>query len=113
MDPVTLGLLAATTTAVALDAAKTLGTEAAKGAAGEAGKTLWAKIQAKLGWTAIPAAQDLPAAIARALAADPARAQAVRDELAAAGRLAPVVGHVTAEAGSKVIIAHRIDKITM
>jgi len=69
MDPVTLATITAALTVLSM--------EVAKGAAGEAGKTLWNKIKSKLGWDQDPSPQDLAPEIARKLAADFKLAQEV------------------------------------
>ncbi len=63
MDPV---ILATVTSAILL-----IATEVMKGAAGDAGKTLWSNIKGMFGWSQDPSLPDLAPQIATRLAKDP------------------------------------------
>lgn len=63
MDPITLATITSALTLIA--------TEATKGVANEAGKSLWSLIKSKLGWTEEPPKGSLAQEIATKLSAEP------------------------------------------
>ena len=98
MDPI---VLATITSALTL-----LSTEAAKGAASEAGKQLWGRIRSMLGWAKDPSPPDLSAEIARKLATAPELASKIVELLQGNAHSVPqassLVQHIDAQ---KVIVA--------
>jgi hypothetical protein len=102
MDPIALATITSALTVVA--------TEVAKGAAGEAGKSLWNEVKSMFGWVQEPNKSDLAPDIAAKLVVDPELAKKVVQLLQAhpqdAGTAAALVGRIQAE---KVVVAQRID----
>jgi hypothetical protein len=98
MDPIALATI---TSALTL-----LSTEVAKGAAGEAGKQLWARIQSMLGWAKDPSPPELSVEIARKLATTPELASKIVELLQGHAHSVPqassLVGHIDAQ---KVVVA--------
>ena len=92
IDPVTLGVLTAAVT--------TLASEVGKGAMGEAGKELWARVKEAFEWVAEPEADALPTEVAKALVASPE----LRDRVAALLKESPEAG----AAGRVVIHAEKV-----
>lgn len=101
MDPITL---ATVTSAVTM-----LATEAAKSAAGEAGKALWEKVKRRLGFASEPKPADLPVEIALKLSGDTAAAKDILKLISGdkSSRSAALVGRIDAE---KVVVQY-IEKV--
>lgn len=104
MDPITLATL---TSGVVL-----LATEAAKGAATEAGKDAWNKIKSLFAWKKEPETSDLASQVAEALNANTQLAKQVLELLQqpSTGPSSTLVQTINAE---KVIVATNIDTVNM
>jgi len=99
MDPITLATITAAVTVLA--------TEAAKGAASEAGKDLWGKLKTLFGWQTDPKPEELPQTLARRINDDAQLAKQVLDLLQQhpTTTASAMVGHIQA---AKVIVANEI-----
>lgn len=73
MEPISLAILTAAVT--------TLATKAAEGFGEEAGKSLWGRVKAALGWSVEPPAQELAPKLAERFNADEAVARRVLELL--------------------------------
>ena len=99
MDPITLATVTAAVTS--------LGLEAAKGAASEAGKTAWTNIKSRFGWKVDPSPDALAHETAQKLHGDDELAERIVEILkqSKAGSSSALVEHITAE---KVVVAKAI-----
>lgn len=101
MEPISLAVLTA--------AATTLATKAAEGFAGEAGKDLWGRVKATLGWSTEPAKQELAPKLAERFNSDEATARKVlellkENQTAETAVVQQLVGQIQNQSGKVVVM---------
>jgi hypothetical protein len=94
-----------------------LGNDFLKGAASDAAKIAWSRVKVLLGWTSDPAPAEISAKAASALteSTDPDLTAKLLELLRSdrTGRASALVGNIVVNSGGKVVIADRIDNLTM
>lgn len=104
MDPITIAAITGALTA--------LGTEVAKGAAGEAGKDAWNKIKELLGAKSSETLEKAQSEIAKQIEVNPEATKKLLELLKSSQskNVGQLVGSITAE---KVVVANKIDTLNM